>query len=574
MSSRDLARHVAAPGNLWATPALLSLPQPSLPSFEVLSDFLPFSSPSLSLTLFNMDTEAYSGSSSFSSYASSSPPSAAAEPSEVSSAGFSRQGSDRMVRIELEAAEALADLAHSAIRESSESGGKWGNKGKRARNRVKNESPPVDSVKNSDNSVPRSSDLSQDPKLVNHQQCKKICRNVMMKTVKAEQDAELPKPSPMCSTSYMPFGGGRSRQNLTEAEKEARRLRRVLANRESARQTIRRRQALCEELTRKAADLVWENESLEREKDLALKEYQSLKSTNEHLKAQMARTIKVEAEETPVELESAHVKISTSPSTNCPLLLYNYAPCTPFIWPSIIQSSNPVQSQHGAQNAIVVSPKIPMPPTGNFDSSHEQENHLNTNVPRTPLYVLPCPWFFPHPENGKGFHSQPSFRQKDKQNEISVNNQHSASSSSKTIAHIENHQSPLPIKVKIEASTSTEAKPTNGLNEIPFGFPLDRGAPQAHPKVTILRPTPLSSTRPAFNVKHENGLQPDCTPDVEAVSSNASYTVSPLPEKNQEPVIYPTKKLVDAVAAAEARKRRKELTKLKNLHGRQCQLHC
>ncbi|WVZ88398.1 hypothetical protein U9M48_034924 [Paspalum notatum var. saurae] len=54
----------------------------------------------------------------------------------------------------------------------------------------------------------------------------------------------------------------RPRHALTEAEKEAKRLRRVLANRESARQTIIRRQ----------------------EKDLVMKEYLSLKETNEQLK--------------------------------------------------------------------------------------------------------------------------------------------------------------------------------------------------------------------------------------------------------------------------------------------------
>lgn len=82
----------------------------------------------------------------------------------------------------------------------------------------------------------------------------------------------------------------------TQAEKEAKRLRRVLANRESARRTIRRRQvkcvvsiigsgftelfftficgverkysillqALCEELTRKAIELSEENEKLKK----------------------------------------------------------------------------------------------------------------------------------------------------------------------------------------------------------------------------------------------------------------------------------------------------------------------
>ncbi|KAL5204963.1 hypothetical protein ABZP36_009834 [Zizania latifolia] len=65
--------------------------------------------------------------------------------------------------------------------------------------------------------------------------------------------------------------GPRPRHMLTEADKEAKRLRRVLANRESARQTILRRQ----------------------EKDVVLQEYLSLKETNKQLKQQVAiRTTK------------------------------------------------------------------------------------------------------------------------------------------------------------------------------------------------------------------------------------------------------------------------------------------
>lgn len=55
---------------------------------------------------------------------------------------------DRMVDMELEAAEALADLAHLAMIENgggsgaAETATNWGCKGKRVRKRVKTESPP------------------------------------------------------------------------------------------------------------------------------------------------------------------------------------------------------------------------------------------------------------------------------------------------------------------------------------------------------------------------------------------------------------------------------------------------
>ncbi|VFQ91530.1 unnamed protein product [Cuscuta campestris] len=66
-----------------------------------------------------------------------------------------------------------------------------------------------------------------------------------------------------CDVDYSSIiGACKSKPILTEGEREARRLRRVLANRESARQTIRRRQATYEALAKKAADLALENESL------------------------------------------------------------------------------------------------------------------------------------------------------------------------------------------------------------------------------------------------------------------------------------------------------------------------
>ncbi|CAO2147703.1 unnamed protein product [Urochloa humidicola] len=92
--------------------------------------------------------------------------------------------------------------------------------------------------------------------------------------------AAMPAPAP--ATGY----GPRPRHTLTEAEKEAKRLRRVLANRESARQTILRRQAIRDELARKVADLSSQNENMKREKDMVMQEYLSLKEANKQLKEQ------------------------------------------------------------------------------------------------------------------------------------------------------------------------------------------------------------------------------------------------------------------------------------------------
>ncbi|KAM1184358.1 hypothetical protein ACFX2I_013752 [Malus domestica] len=531
-------------------------------------------------------------------------------------------GADRMVKEELEAAEALADLAHLAMRESSgaESGGNWGQKGKRARKRVKSESPPSRSGLNPLDPPPTCPDLlPQDQAVTGLQQCETVCTNVLTepvkteqvlseKVVKAEHDTELNKPSPICTTIYPSFTCSKSRRNLTEEEKEERRIRRIMANRESARQTIRRRQALCEELTRKAADLALENENLKRsltihgstnfihifgdilnpkKKELSVKEFQSLEKTNKHLKVQMAKVIKAEDQEALAENMSAYVQMQIPPSspTNSPFCLFNRPPITPLFWPPIIQSSNSIQVQHVLQNPIAVLSNISLPANGAADSSLDQETPPNINGARTPLCVFPCPWFIPHFDNGKGLQPQSSLCLNNKQEETSFNNQYSSSSSSRAATQLDNHQSSLPVRLKTQDSASIEGRPSHDLNETPAQFPLDEGDQHTgpHPKENgckeiFLSPSSLNHAGVASCIKHENGFEPDHT----VTADNSYHKFSALPEKNSEPIIYPTGepiiyptgKLADAIAAAEARKRRKKLTKLKNLHGRQCRTQC
>ncbi|KAL7247860.1 hypothetical protein ACSBR2_002715 [Camellia fascicularis] len=415
-------------------------------------------------------------------------------------------GGDAMIKNELEAAEALTSLVHSTRCSNQPAG---------PSQRVKTESTTVDAVANLELSLRLSSDPPEDQAAVAQQQCENIC-TVMMEGANIEQDAELPEPSPKCSTSYASFSGSKSRKKLTEAEKEEKRIRRVLANRESARQTIRRRQANHAELTRKAASLTLENLNLKQEKELAVSEYEYLRSRNEYLKAQMAVT-EGEVEETKIDSKSTNADISTP---LCPYFIYNQPPYTPFLWPAIIQPSNPVQIKNGSQNSIIVPSNVPMPAIAKPNSFHEQENPQNINGPGTPLFIMPCPWFFPFPDHGNGLQSRPSFDLNDEQNGTSMNNQGSADSSS--IAHAEKHHHSLPIKVKTEVSSSTEAMPANIV-----------------------------------------------------VSSTVSHTVTALSELKQDLIVCSSEKNMDAVAAAaEARKKRKELTKLKNLHCRQFRMRC
>ncbi|EEC67695.1 hypothetical protein OsI_35163 [Oryza sativa Indica Group] len=102
----------------------------------------------------------------------------------------------------------------------------------------------------------------------------------------SSSSAGHPAMQPAAAATAAPGYGPRPRHMLTEAEKEAKRLRRVLANRESARQTILRRQAIRDELARKVADLSSQNETMKKEKDVVMQEYLSLKETNKQLKEQ------------------------------------------------------------------------------------------------------------------------------------------------------------------------------------------------------------------------------------------------------------------------------------------------
>lgn len=72
-----------------------------------------------------------------------SPPSRPAAAGEASREEAAAAAADRMVKIEMEAAEALAGLAHFASRRGDGgAGGKWGNGARRMTKRARSESPP------------------------------------------------------------------------------------------------------------------------------------------------------------------------------------------------------------------------------------------------------------------------------------------------------------------------------------------------------------------------------------------------------------------------------------------------
>ncbi|OEL33431.1 hypothetical protein BAE44_0005551 [Dichanthelium oligosanthes] len=159
-------------------------------------------------------------------------------------------------------------------------------------------------------------------------------------------------PPAAAATGY----GPRPRHMLTEAEKEAKRLRRVLANRESARQTIVRRQAIRDELARKVADLSSQNESMKK----------------------VARTTRKAPAATPMHVTAAQHEAGeamASPPATLPQpgFLYTAAPPAvpvPYVWGS-------------------------WPPAAAGYEHHHHQHHGSPPGPPPLCLPPPCAWCYP-----------------------------------------------------------------------------------------------------------------------------------------------------------------------------------
>lgn len=335
---------------------------------------------------------------------------------------------------------------------------------------------------------------------------------------------------------------------MTEEEKEERRLCRVLANRESARQTIRRRQAMYEELTRKAADLASENENLKKKKELAAKEYDSLKNENASLRLQMAKIEKAESEETDGASRSKPVEISTRSTgpapnptpTQTPTSLINQSPITPFFWPSIVQPFNSFLLQCSTQNISGITSVLASPTAGESNSINRQQS----SNPGNPLYVLPFPCLIPfNPQDNPFF---PWSSTLDRHAETSGVHQCSTS-----YLNMENNQAATAQERETDAPDSVKA--TQSWRE-------------------MVQMTAASSSQIQLGTSGESDTphRHHNHPDINAVSCTAGHVGDTSEKTSQESITCSSEKTVDAIAAAtEARKRRKQLLHLKGHHSDQ-----
>ncbi|KAJ8534038.1 hypothetical protein K7X08_007362 [Anisodus acutangulus] len=201
--------------------------------------------------------------------------------------------------------------------------------------------------------------------------------------IQAEDESEL-QTSFVCALNYPPVTSSKSRQELTEAEKEGRRLHRVLANRESARRTIHRRQ----------------------NKELAAAEYNSLKNNNNNLRVQMAKIVKAEVEET--DDDSKSIPVEAPNSTTSPTFLHNQSSKVPLFLSTVFQPLDGLVSQIGSQSISGITPQLPKS-LGEFKPSDRLDSSMMMNHPTTPLYVVSFPWPMQFHTQSNPFHPRPSY---------------------------------------------------------------------------------------------------------------------------------------------------------------------
>ncbi|KAK4762137.1 hypothetical protein SAY87_030021 [Trapa incisa] len=355
-----------------------------------------------------------------------------------------------MAKIEMDTAEARADLVHLSAGESG--CGSIGEVSGRGRKRVNTKSWSSLTELNLANSAPPCSDLSQ--------QYRKENSHNTIHHPKLEECAETFDESHACTTDSVPLGGAmsRPRENLSEAEKEAKRLRRILANRESARRTIRHRQALFEELTRKAFELTEENEKLKKGMETAMIEFQNLETKNKRLKAE---AVKAAGHKLSRRHELKHVWTEMPAShLNFPLFLHS-SPFASCLWPSLVQSPSITQPYQ----VLSTLPSVPANAIARACDQPHQKAMLSITGPRTHVYMPADPQGFTL-SNQKG-QCEPSRCKSERDEHVSTSSSRSADSSGNCV-----HVLPAPVKPK-EASGAVSELLIIDLNEIPVESPED-----------------------------------------------------------------------------------------------------
>ncbi|KAH0779589.1 hypothetical protein KY290_006016 [Solanum tuberosum] len=345
--------------------------------------------------------------------------------------------------------------------------------------------------------------------------------------IQAGYESEL-KTSIVCDLNYPPPVTRRtSRQELTEAEKEERRMRRVLANRESAKRTIHRRQAMREEMRRKADDLALENENLKKIKELAAAEYKSLKNKNSNLRMQLAKNVKTEVEETDDDCKSTLVETLTSATSTTSL--HNQVP---LVLSTVLPCFDGLILQSGTQSISSITPLVMM-----------------NAAPETPLYIVSFPWQMQFHAQSYPFHSWTTSYPNDQHKTSLV---HECSTSTPKTTNMENCLNATPPKVETETPDSIDTLPIDFLHcNTSRDFRLDEVG-----QLSGFRSTSSPLVLPPVIARQNEIIQQHIyTPDFKVTYSDVGPVAGASTEMHQEHVTCSNN------ASAEARRKWKALMK-------------
>lgn len=274
------------------------------------------------------------------------------------------------------------------------------------------------------------------------------------------------------------------------------------------------------ELTKKAVDVLEENETLKKEKELVVEEYNSLKNRNKFLKAMLAKAKTSKQVGVQGEQLTSSSELPCSAAMNPAVFLHNQPPMVPCFWPSILPSTEGFQFQYAAGSNPMCSSHFPM-----VCSLQGQENPADMDrrgAPGpAPLYVVAVPCLLPF----LGQSIAPNF------------NTGADEALNAHPLHADNNQLPSSSNRDMNAEASNRGRACHD------------GAPAK-----------FTSGRPLESLRTSRNTNPN-------VSSAPKGTFRHnLLLKNQEPVANTPKKAEDAYAATVARRRRKELMRLKNIH--------
>lgn len=282
---------------------------------------------------------------------------------------------------------------------------------------------------------------------------------------------------------------------------------------------------------------------------------------------QMAKKKQVETKEIQEESTSAQAEKSTSASRTPPVFVCNQPFGLPVFWPPVGPSSDVFRVQCASYDDAAMSSQLPLQLRDMLCSHPAKDNSTSLNKLGAPVFVFPVPWPFPFLSHSSTLNSQPALN--DRQNENSPSCRCCTRSSSDTPVPADNQQLLPTTKKMPEASRSMQTVSLGNIPGTRFSFPPGDGVQQLEPqtKGVINVSAPPSCTGQTSSFGRCINAQVDDSSGVKALSSEPERMAQALLD-NEKVIIWSSGKSKDNSASTEARRKRKELQKLKNLHCR------